>query len=252
MIAPWQRGDRRATGRVADAMLLAFHRGPLRGDVPLDLDRFGVPGPAALEVLEVREHDDAGWLAGWRGGAMRDLAAEQLGGALAALDGCDRCHAIRAIIADPAELTYLQAMWALARWLVARGAVVVLDVFPLRYWPAAAVAGWDPTAPIDPAREIALVCQAARPESATGQLVHTRGLGKVARPDLVAVCEPARLREAAEVVAALAARLVDGYMPAAGEVVELAEGRATVDPAPGEGVARALQLNNDAWVVTLG
>jgi hypothetical protein len=138
----------------------------------------------------------------------------------------------------------------MARWLVARGAAVVLDVFPIRYWTAAAIAAQDPTAPFDPEREVAILCEVEpAAASATGHVVHTRGLGKLARPDLVAITEPARIREAADVIAELVARLADGYMPTDGEVVELEARRALLVPAPRGSIAEALHLNNDAWLV---
>jgi hypothetical protein len=247
--SPWLRADRRATGRLADAMLIAFHRGALRDDVPLDLARFGAPSADAVKVLDIQEHTDAGWIGGWRQGGMRAVAEGQLGDALAGLDQADRCHAVRAMVADPADLTYLQAAWAVARWLVARGAEVVLDVFPLRYLPAAAIAAQDPAAPFDVEREVAVICQADPNERLTGQLVHTRGLGKLGRPDLVAITEPARLRELAEVLGALAARMADGYLPEDGETVEVAGTRVLLVPAPRGSIAEALHLNNDAFLV---
>ncbi|MEZ4365825.1 MAG: hypothetical protein R2939_06005 [Kofleriaceae bacterium] len=248
-IAPWTRADGRATGRIADAVLIGFHRGALADDVVLEARRFGAPTPAALTVLELQAITDRGWLDGWRRGAVRALAEDELGGALADLDAADGCHLVRARVADPADHVHLQAAWAAARWLVARGTCAVLDASALRWHPAAAVRAWPADASFELAREVTVVAESARAPGLRERVVHTRGLGKVARPDVVTLVAEAEVELAVAAVRQVAARLADGWMPSADDArVELAaHAWSAVDLTDGgaPALASALSLGND-------
>jgi hypothetical protein len=250
---PWHRGDRRATGRLADVALVVFHAGPLADGVPMSLARFGGPSNEAVQRIDVTSIQDPAWLGGWRAGGMRAVAESTLTPAeMAALDAADRCHFVRATIADPADLTYLQASWAVARWLSARGATLVLDAFAIRFHPAERLLAEDVRAPLSVEREVAIVHEAEPELGKLGHVVHTRGLGKLARPDLVALVEPKAVKPTVALLRALAARLADGYMPTPGERPALpAElGVApTLHPMTPGGLAESLHLNNDAWLV---
>ena len=237
-IAPWTRSDTRATGRIGDAMFIALHRGALP-DLPLSLRGHGAPSAAAVQVAEVQEITDGAWL---------DAAT------VGAIDAADRCHLVRATVADPADHLHLQGAWALARWLAARGAMAVLDVFALRWHAAAALAAHDVTAPLDVTREVTIVAEAAAAPGAPHRVVHSRGLRKVARPDVVTLLDasagPAEIDVATAALAALASRLVDGWLPTPDDELEVAARRATFAAAPTP-LVDALGLQNDALLVVL-
>lgn len=254
-IQPWTRADTRPTGRLADVALVVFHRGALADDVPLSLERHGAPSAEAVARVDVTPIADPTWLAGWRSGGIRTVAEQDLRAGVVALDAADRCHFVRATIIDPPELSYLQAAWAVPRWLVARGATVVLDAFALRFHTAEALATEDVRAPLTVDREISVVFETEPTAARLGHVVHTRGLGKLARPDLIALVDPSEVQAAAEVVRALAQLLADGFMPtAAGVRPPLPDSVAlsvTLHPMPPGSLAEALHLNNDAWLVEL-
>lgn len=254
-IAPWTRADTRPTGRLADVALVVFHRGPLADDVPLSLERHGAPSAEAVGRIDVTPIADPSWLAGWRSGGIRTVAEQDLGAQLSDLDAADRCHFVRATIIDPPELSYLQAAWAVARWLVARGATLVLDAFALRFHTAASLGAEDVRAPLSVAREISVVFETEPTAAKLGHVVHTRGLGKLARPDLIALVDPAEVGAASEVLRAVAQALADGFMPTvAGARPPLSDTVAvsvTLHPVPPGSLAEALHLNNDAWLVEL-
>ena len=248
----WTRAATAATGRVADVVLVAFHAGPLGAEEPLAAARFGLPGRDAVGLLEVHEHTgDAAraWLDGFRRGALRSIAATDLGG-LAALDAADACVTVRATVFDPFDLGYLQAAWGVARWLCARGASVVLDARATRFWTAPAVAALPADAAFDVRRELTLVVESVAHPGLGGHVVHTRGLVKLARPDLVTVVAAEDTGPAAEALWRVAARLADGYMPAPGD---LADAETAVPlklaPAPRGSFTEALHLDNEAWLV---
>jgi len=249
----WTRAHTGATGRVADAVLIAFHTGALRADVPLSAAQLGLPGGAAASLLDVREHSGAAaltWLDGFRRGALRTIAVQDLGGDLALLDGADGCVTVRATVADPFDLGYLQAAWAVARWLCARGASIVLDARAMKFRRAATVAELPPDAPFDVRREVTVIIETTPVPGLGGHVVHTRGLAKLARPDLVSVVAAADTAQAAEALWRLAARLADGYMPAAGDVVEAdSPVPLLLTPAPPGSFAEALNLDNQAFLV---
>lgn len=250
-IAPWTRADTRPTGRLADVALVVFHQGPLAAAEPLSLAQYGAPSRAAVDRVDVTAIQDPSWLSGWRAGGIRNVAVDALGPALATLDAADQCHFVRAQILDPFDLTHLQAAWAIARWLVGRGATVVLDAFALRFHTAAAVQAQDVAAPFDLEREVTVVFEKEPLAAQLGHVVHTRGLGKLARPDLVALVDPARAAATADVLRAIARQLADGFMPVPGGRAPRVEAAHALIPLPPGSLADQLHLNNDGWLVEL-
>lgn len=249
MIAPWRRSDTRPTGRLADVALVVFHRGPLVADVPMSAERFGAPSLESVARVDVQHVTDPGWLGGWRSGGIRQVASDMLGADLATLDAADQCHFLRMTVADPMDLVHLQATWAVARWLVARGATVVLDAYAIRFHRAAALAAEDPAAPLAIEREVNVVFESEPAAAQLGHVVHTRGMGKLARPDLIALVEPARAQATALVLRALARSMADGFMPTPGARVSAENVPVVLEPLPPGSLADQLHLNNDAWLV---
>jgi hypothetical protein len=238
-IPPWTRPDTRATGRIADAMFVVLHRGPL-ADAPLSLRTDGAPSAEAVGVVDVSEITERAWLDGWRAGAIGRLAEGVV--APAALADADRCHLVRATVADPTDHVHVQAAWAIARWLARRGAIAVLDVFALRWHAADAVRAHDVAAPLDPEREVTIVAEDAAAAPGRPRVVHTRGLRKVGRPDVVALRDAEdAVDDVVAAVRAVAARLIDGWLPRDGD-------HAGLMPAPPP-LADALGLQNDALLL---
>jgi len=250
-IPDWKRLDTRATGRVADVVLVVFHRGPLLENVPMSASQYGAPSPESVGKVDVVAIEDPTWIAGWRSGSIRAVAERELSAPeLADLDAADRCHLVRATILDPPHLTYLRAAWAIARWLVARGARGVLDAYPIRFHSAARVREQDVAAAIDVKREVSVIFETEPEATRLGHVVHTRGMKKLARPDLIALVEPRIAASTGAMLYRLAASFAEGWMPVAGAQPELG---VTVSPLGAEDqLAQALHLENDAWLVEVG
>jgi DNA-binding transcriptional MerR regulator len=184
---PWRRRRRRvAAARDARGVL----DGPLADDVPMSLARFGVPRAELIADLDVRAIPR-----GRRSGVVRRLAHR-----LAALDRRDRSrradrrstppitlHLVIAQPTAPPDLGYLQAAWAVARWMVARGATVVLDVHAHTLLRGDRGAGGRPRPSIRD-REVRVVFETDSARTERAHALHTRGLRKFGAPELVALC----------------------------------------------------------------
>jgi hypothetical protein len=219
----WPRPFHEPSGLTASVRLYAFGTIPL-GPAPLALGEHGAPDAAAVALLGIAEHsraDDPAWFDAFRSGALGAVARLSLGDAVAALDAADRCVEITAAIDDPPDLAHLQAAWAAASACVERGASCVLDLQQARWFAAAEVR--PPGASFELGREVTLV---------PGAALHTRGLAKVARPDVVVP----RVDEAShEAVAFLLNRIATGFV--AGHVV--AAGTGVARPGGGRYVVEA-------------
>lgn len=251
----WTRDAHQPTERNADVLLVCFSHGPLRDDPPLDAGRFGVPSAAAVDLLDVRRQEratDPAVFDGWRAEPLHAIAARDLGASVTELDNADECHIIRAELADPADLGYLQAAWALARWLCARGASVVLDGHAARFWTSEQVLAVAPDAPFDVNREVSVIFETEPAFGTDGHFVHTRGLVKLARPDVVAVCGVNDADLVAELLKQLAIGMARGLVPSATRHgVDLGDGLTLYlgAPAPEVDVER-LFLNNQATLLS--
>lgn len=244
MAAPptWTFATAPATPRRPEVMLIAFSTGPLTGTA-------SAAQPDALTAVDVRTIEarrDPGWFAGWRSGSLRAIAQADLAGELAALDAADHLHLISTSPVGPTDLAYLQAAWAIARSLVARGATLVLDVHAMTYRRG-------PDIPADTGfdvrREIRTVFEtsAERPDGA--HALHTRGLRKLGAPDLIALCTDADADVIGAVMMQIATALAGGADLHPGQTLE-------VDPAmtwrvvdDEHGLGGLLQLNNQARVL---
>lgn len=212
--------------------------------------RYGLPTPKAMEQVEVRELPrelDSAWFDGFRSGSLRAVAAEALGGDLSALDTATQLTAVLISRPDASDLTHLQAGWATAQWLVDRGVSVLLDAQTNRFWKAEEIADWPASRPFALSTDVNVVVE-GEPTAPTANL-HTRGLQKFGRPDLVVWDVPAARWDAvAGLIRALAARLADGAVVAPGSMVTLGEQTFRCSAyAPTEKVD--LHLNNDALVL---
>lgn len=248
----WTRNESRSADRSASLFLLCFSTGALRADIPLSMGRFGIPSPQRYRDLEVRRWwrgDSPDWFDGWRTGAIRNVAEGDLQAGLAALEEADLVSGIRHEGPDPPDLGHLQAAWAVARWMVACGATAVLDVYAARFLEAARVAAVPADAPFDVRREVRIVFETDATAPGGDHVLHTRGMRKFGRPDLVAIVRRERAAAVADVLWQVAEGMAMGFLPARPRHgVDLAPDLSLflVPPPPDDTLTAKLVLQNDA------
>lgn len=252
----WSRSQAPAPDRIAEVDLIVFCEGELDEGVPLVAKRYGIPSKeayAAVEVRVIRRADATEWFDNWRSGGLRAVAAHYLGAAVDRLDVADTCYVVRASQPEPSDLGYLQATWAMVRWLIARGGTCVLDVHAGAFHHADALAAVPADAPFDIDRDVTLVYETDGDRPGDGHLLHTRGMRKFGRPDLVAEVDPEDAPLLSEVVRQIATAMADGFLPAARHGIDLASGLTLyLQPyLPGEEMAD-VHLNNDGMLLVDG
>jgi hypothetical protein len=250
-ISPWQFSTAPSRARRPQVVLFAFGSGALADDVELSLARFGAPSAQSLETCSVRtiaRGADRAWFDAWRKGSLRSIAEKDLSGDLALLDAADHVHVIASEPGPVADLVYLQAAWALARYVVARGASIVLDAHAMSFKTSTTL---QPAGePLDVRREVNVIYEtdSTRPDHA--HALHTRGLRKFGAPDLVALCTDADVALVAHSVTELAdtvARGTDLAIPK--HAVEISPGLRWVAIEDEHRLGELLQLNNEARVL---
>lgn len=249
-IAAWRRSQFQVGGSANLFQLFVFAPGPLKTGVPMSAAHFGLPAGDVMKHVEVREIPraaDPGWFDGFRGGSLRNIAQEQLKD-LKDLDAAGLMVAVLISRPDVADLAHLQAGWAVAQWLVARGATVLLDAQTNRFWKGEEVADWPASRPFALSSDVNVVVEGE--PTAPSARIHTRGMQKFGRPDLVVEAVPAARWDAvAGLLRALAHQLADGvvYRPGQRVTVDGNEvGFVDFKPTP----QTELHLNNAALVVT--
>jgi hypothetical protein len=222
--------------RRPEVILAAFSTGPL------------AEADAAADVRTIEARLDPAWFAGWRSGSLRAIAEADLDGALGALDAADRIHLVSAAPDGPTDLGYLQAAWAQARSLVARGATTVLDVHAMTYRQGAALIAAD--ASFDVRREVRIIFETSSERPDGAHALHTRGMRKFGAPDLVALCTDVDVDLVGAVMTQLMIAVAGGS--------DLRAGHQAIDLDPALtwqvvdddfGLANLLALNNDARVL---
>jgi hypothetical protein len=189
-VTPWPRPYFKATTGISKLFFVCFGRAPF-SEVTLDRTRFGLPDAELAKRVELREHLRAQgreWYEGWWHGAFGAIAQQDLGEDLPLLVTSNVCYSLGLELPDRADLVPAQTVWALARWLCARGASVVLDVHAFRYRTRADVEALS-FGESDVARDVKIVLE-SEPTRGDQHLMHTRGLCKFARPELVALVRP--------------------------------------------------------------
>lgn len=215
LVPVWERTAVSSAGRDAHVLFVCFASLALREDVKFAVDRFGVSSIESLRAVDVREHAreaNPDWFDGWRSGALRQIAERDLHADLAALDAADRCITLEIGVADPTDLAHLQSVWALARWFFARGANVALDVHAARFLRAADLPA--PSSQFDVHENVSTIFETDATEPDGRHVLHTRGMRKFGRPDIVRICAPDDVDRAAEVLGQLASGMALGFMPA--------------------------------------
>ncbi|MEU4693657.1 hypothetical protein [Actinoplanes sp. NPDC023714] len=251
MIDPWLRPSFRPTGRDAIVALIAFADEDVLGAEP-DL-RLGaaLPESAPVANLDLRVHHHAvspDWIDGWRTGALRNLAARKLDD-LGRLDAASCCYSIAVAAEDPADLTHLQLGWAVAAAIAEAGAFAILDAHAANWLPGPAVASLSPHRPFTVQQEVSLTAE-TEPVPGFGHPVHTRGMVKFGRPDLVAGVPADRIEETGRILNHLARMLAEGDNLTPGQQFRI-DGRRVLTVAPyrpGDTIPE-LNLNNDALLL---
>jgi hypothetical protein len=249
-VPTWQRSGFQPGGAPNVFQLFCFSAGALKADLPLSASRFGLP-EGAMKFVEIRELPravDSAWFDGFRSGSLRAIASLALGGDVSALDAATQLTAVLISRQDDKDLAHVQAGWAVTQWLIARGVSVVLDAQTNRFWKADDVADWPPVRPFALSNDVNLIVE-GEPTDPTAT-IHTRGMQKFGRPDLVVRDAPSDRWDAVSgLIRALAAQLVDGRVLKAGDVVRLGENTVKLS-AFKPTAATELHLNNDALLLT--
>jgi hypothetical protein len=247
----WIRPDHNDAGRTAQIILIAFSTEPLAAEVPLSASEFGIPSEEAAAPLDVRTHaraDDPEWFDGWVTGALRRGAEKELTEP-DRLDRATHCHTIAASVDDPPDLGVLQAAWAVARWLVARGCFALLDGGCARWMDGTALTALAPDRPFDFDAEVSFVFETDATGD-LGHLLHTRGMAKFARPDLLTFADPADVQIHYQVLHTIAITLAEGTVMRPDQLIrfdgEHAFGLVAYEP---DGNAPDVGLNNDGLLV---
>jgi hypothetical protein len=248
-VEPWQRPAHRPAGREAAVLLVAF----TPGEVLTELNLAAVtPANAPVDALAVRLHrheDNPEWMDAFRTGPLRDLAARELPD-LRPIDEATCCYSIQVRVPDPADLTHLQLAWAVAARVSRAGAVAVFDAFAHDWSLPEQVAALDPHRPFDILREISVIAE-SEPTPGFGHPVHTRGMIKFGRPDLIMGVPEDRIGDAASVLNQLATMLAEGHVLAAGHHLRIndEETLAVLPYTPGSHIPD-VQLINDGLLLT--
>jgi hypothetical protein len=126
------------------------------------------------------------------------------------------CYSVTVEVDDPADLTHLQLAWAVAASLARAGAGAVLDLHAAHWLTGAAVAALPPDRPFTVQNEFTTTAE-TRPASGFGHPVHTRGLAKVARPDLVTGVPATRIEHTDRILNHLSRLLANGAVLTPGQ-----------------------------------
>ena len=204
-----------------------------------------------LETAVVGADQAPDWIRGWTEGALRNLADRALGDDALRLPGARSCVRIYGDVPDPADLAHLQLAWGLAKAFLESGCFAVLDAHQARWFPGKEVLGWAPERAFDIGREVSVVFETdASP--GYGHVVHTRGLAKFGRPDLVMRgAKPEEADLAGRRLDALALRLAMGELLAPGQRIETLGGSAVLEEYRPGSNAPEVHLNNDGLLLLM-
>jgi hypothetical protein len=211
-VAAWPRSEYRPSCERTRICLVCFGVAPL-SDVPLSRTRFGLPDRNLASQLDVREYARNAypeWFAGWWSDALGVYARQDLGPAFERLMKCDLCQTLQLEVADTPDLTPLQTAWGMARWLCERGALFVLDVYACRFHERQLLLSY-PLEALAVERELKLVFETEASEHGL-HLLHTRGMCKFARQELLAYVRPEDAELAGALLNQCAQRLIAGAL----------------------------------------
>jgi hypothetical protein len=252
----WARPYHQALDRVAKVTLLAFADAPLDLSSPINRSRHGLPLGFDVNALDVRQHlrhEAPEWFDGFFTPAMLRVSEHDLPGLDREYSNLTALYSVRLEFPEPPDLAYLQGCWAFMAWLCECGARFVLDEHAIRWHTREQVLQLDPMRAFDIKNEISVVFETDLTPG-FGHVMHTRGLAKFGRPDLV-------LRGAEQVDAHVGGILLNGLASRAALGAALLE-KQTVGPKgltprpliqyePGRAHPE-VHLNNDGLVLDIG
>jgi hypothetical protein len=253
-IGVWRRSAYQPGGGPGRVFLVLFSEQDSPAVPPISRTRHGVPtaGPMKhLEVAVVGADEAPGWIRGWTEGALRNLADRALGDDALRLPGARSCVRIDGEVPDPADLAHLQLAWGLAKACLENGCFAALDAHQARWLTGKEVLGWAPERAFDIGREVSVVFETdASP--GYGHVVHTRGLAKFGRPDLLMRgAKPEEADLAGRRLDALALRLAMGELLRPGQAIETLGGPAVLEEyRPGRN-APEVHLNNEGLLLLM-
>ncbi|HEX2872208.1 MAG TPA: hypothetical protein VHP33_13145 [Polyangiaceae bacterium] len=211
-VAVWPRPYFKQGEQPTKLLFVCFGKAPL-AEVPLTLASFGLPSAALAKSVALAEHQRASkrsWFENWWGGAFGVIAEADLGDDLPLLTTSNVCFTLNLELPDQADLAPQQTVWGLARWLCARGIDVVLDVHAFRFRTRQDVEALG-FAEGDVQRDVKLVLE-SEPSENGAHLMHTRGLCKFGRPELLCFIQPDDGALMGRVLNQLARTLMEGAL----------------------------------------
>jgi hypothetical protein len=183
-------------------------------------------------------------------GALGAQAKELIGGAAVATLSWQ--YFVQADLEDPDDLSHLQTMWAMVRQIAMAGAGLVYEEATAAWFLTEELLSLPPRRPLTLGREIRIIREIDS-EPDFGHVMHTRGMRKFTRPDLMigrGVMD-FEVDQAAAILDALSNGMALGAQLAPGFVVVDGYGRVPIEPyEPGVNVP-AGRLLDAALVVNL-
>lgn len=186
---------------------------------------------------------DARWFDGFRTGAIRNIAQQDLDHDLAALDAAEYVHVIAREPRGVTDLGYLAAAWDEVRALAG---TVIFDAIAMKFYRAAPPA-------LDIANEIRVVYETDASDAKRPHALHTRGMRKFGAPDLVALCTDDDVELVGTAIRELADRVARGTeLAKPRHALELAQGVRWFVVEDEHRLADILQLDNEVRVLVDG
>lgn len=150
---------------------------------PPSRSKHGLPAGYNLENIEVQAHlrsDNEAWFDGFFDADMRAMSRVPL----PQPEHMAVVYSIRHIAEFPRDLAYLQACWAIAKWLCDLGASLVHNANAIEWKSGLEVLALDPFREFDLGFEINCIFE-SQPTEGFGHLTHTRGMLNFGHPDLL-------------------------------------------------------------------
>jgi hypothetical protein len=139
----------------------------------------------AINATIVTRAKDPDWVSDWYSGPLRRQCEEVLGPDAPQLLAAECGVAVTAEFPDPPDLAYLQVAWEVVRSFLKQDGIAVLDCHQIRWFPCAEVVGWEPDRAFSIGQEIRIVLETKPRADRLGHMMHTRGMAKFGRPDVV-------------------------------------------------------------------
>ena len=181
-------------------------------------------------------------------------ATLQMSGFEALRDRWAHAYCVEVSLTDPADLGHLQCAWAMARWLVRHGAAGPYDDAARRWHLSNPISSWPTPLPFSIDREIQVVFETDH-DPGRGHAMHTRGMRKFGRPDLLLELPPGhglrwQMERGNRDLIAVAHELALGKVLSPGRTIGVNDAHFSVEPyRPGENYAD-IPLENDGRVLT--